>query len=225
MHLLIFGLLITIGVLWQAVLVQKLLAKRELWSTHLSGWPQHVAFPFFVLVWSKLPSASFLQSMAIPTLLYYLGPMFEAITSIGKRDLRENACFSVSVIIPCILGSIIALGASMQAIFVWYSAADSTMANFSSVNVAVLNALAFGLLFQAKALLSPLVVCVNLAWSGFVYVTTGKVEVWSAMENLLQLVLEPAAAVSAAPWYVALMFVLAVGSTFGDALESAAGLQ
>lgn len=172
-----------------------------------------------------MPGASSLQSMAIPALLYYLGPMFAAITSIGRRELSENACFSASVIIPCILGTLIALGASLEAIFVWYSAAESTMESFSSVNVAVLNALAFGLLFQAKALLSPLVVCINLAWSAFVYVTTGKVEVWSAMENLLQLVLEPAAAASAAPWYVALMFALAVGSTFGDALESAAGLK
>lgn len=178
-----------------------------------------------MVIWGKLLDASFMQSMAIPALLCFVAPMLEALTVTRRESIRENPSFAVSVILPCILASMIALGAALQAVFIWQSSAGPTAVEFASVNAAVLNALAFGLLFQAKALLSPLVVCVNLAWSGFGYFTTGKIEVWSAMESLLLLVLEPASAASAAPWYVALLFVFAAVSTFGDALKSALAFE
>lgn len=225
MHLMIFGTLVIIGLLWQAKLFQKLLATPNMWSKHLSDWPQSLALPFLAVVWGKLLNAPLMQMMAIPALLCYVVQMLDALTSTGRAELKKNPSFAASVTLPSILASTIAIGAALQAIFIWQSATASAAMEFSRVNNAVLNAIAFGLLFQVKALFSPIIVCINLAWTVFTYLTTGNVEVWSAMENLLLLVLEPASAASAAPWYVALMFALAAFSTFGDVLKSASALD
>lgn len=222
MHLFIFGILVTMGLVWQFQLAERLRSAPHLWSKHLAHWPQNLVFPFAAVVWGKLFDAQYFHLMALPALLCYAVPMLEAVTSIDREELKAHPGFSASIILPCILASLIAIGASLQAMFTWISAAEAEAVPFSTVNHAVLNALAFGLLFQLKALFSPIIVCTNVAWTGFIYLKSGEVEIWSAMENLLLLVLEPAAAASAAPWYVALIFVVAAVSTFGDALKAAA---
>ena len=226
MHLLLFGGLVLIGLFWQARLVQNLVSNQLLWAKHMRESLTFFGFPLMVVALGKLLGAGFFQSLAIPALIIYLLAPILILTSTSWKELQENPSSATAVVLPLFLGSLIAMGATLQAVFEWQATSSGPkLFEFAAVNEVALNALAFAFLFQVKALFSPIVVCINVAWSGFIYLKTGNVEPLSAMENMLLLVLQPAQAASAAPWYVGLMFVLAAVATLGEALKAASNFE
>ncbi len=219
MEFLALGTLILGGFLWQCLLIQKLCLASSLWRP---VWGQFViSAPLLIL----LVTIGKLDGGAFAYLAIYLVGGLVVVLSWPLSELRAYPAFCVSFAVPMVFAAIVAMGVALNATFL-IMAPPLTVSSSSSIdlNQMVISGLLFSVIFQVKSLVSPMVVCINLAWGIHSYMSRGQFALWDIMQNTLLIIMEPAAAASTAPWYTFIFAVLALIATGWDILRSASDI-
>ena len=226
MKFIVFGILVFIGFIWQARLFQRLAGAHRLWRTFDSTYLAPLLFIAIVIQSDPQDHYSIAARLAMFALIVYVSTSILACIELFALNISSYPAFATNVFAPFVLGSVIATGVALSALFDELGSYETILSlSNPAFNTAIIHGIIFALLFQLKTFLAPMVVCINLAWVIYSYLNTGTMAIWSMMENILLLIMEPAAAASAAPWYTLFFAILALTATGWDFLRSAEELD